>query len=604
MTTTSSNGSTNAPRGGVGLGLRWSFLEDVLASVRGEAPALPVDFFEVCPENYMRRGGYIPAALSEIREAVPILSHGLTMSLGGLDPFDDSYVRSLAAFVRDVGAPFHSDHLCFGGANGKLVHDLLPIPFLEEAVTHVVDRARQMRDRLGCPLAIENISYYVRPGASEMNEADFIRTIAEEADVGLLLDVNNVYVNAKNFGFDAEAFIDALPLDRVVQIHVAGHEYRPQHGRIIDTHGADAPPGVLALLEHVIEAIGPVPVILERDSHVPPLDTLLVELRRVRAIYDRALAKRSGAVVQREVRRRAKAPSARLAPLYEIVVASITEPQAMQERAADRVGSIEGRGLQTRDAESLAAIDDQAWFVYRHLVRGTLRSVIQSELPRTHELLGDRFDADIDAFVADALPSSHYLRDVPFEFVRFIGPRWEADVSVPPFAAELARHELVAFESAAALRPPAAPDRATIEAKLELEGPVYFDESVRLSRYGHPVHELAAGARTLPARPTALLVYRDAAHELRTLELSSLVADVVERLLDRRILRDAIVGACERANVALAPELLGDLARVLADYADRGILLGTAPSASVCDSTSPAPAVIDTKPSERRDECG
>jgi uncharacterized protein (UPF0276 family) len=275
--------------GGVGLGLRWGFLDELLASVRGEAEPWAVDFFEVCPENYMRRGGFIPRALEEIRERFPVLSHGLTMSIGGLDPIQPAYLASLADFLRTVEAPFHSDHLCFGGSGGKIVHDLLPLPFIEDAVDNVVERASFVRDTIGRPFAIENISYYVRPGAAEMTEVEFLRAILERGDLGLMLDVNNVYVNAKNFGFDAAAFLDALPLERVVQIHVAGHEYRPEHGRIIDTHGADAEPDVLDLLTRVIAKTGPVPVIVERDNNVPGVPELLTEIGRVRAAYERGL---------------------------------------------------------------------------------------------------------------------------------------------------------------------------------------------------------------------------------------------------------------------------------------------------------------------------
>lgn len=278
---------------GVGLGLRWGFLDEVLASVRSEAPPLPVDFFEISPENYMRRGGYIPTALEEVRAAYPILSHGLTMSVGGTDPLNADYLRELAAFLPSVGAPFHSDHLCFGGSGGRLVHDLLPLPFIEEAVANVVERAARVKDAIGLPFAVENISYYVRPGAADMTESAFLRAVVEEADVDLLLDVNNVFVNSKNFDFDAWAFLESLPLERVVQIHVAGHEMRPEHGRIIDTHGADADDGVLTLLERVIQRIGPVPVLIERDTNIPAFDALLGEVARVRAAYDRGLSRRA-----------------------------------------------------------------------------------------------------------------------------------------------------------------------------------------------------------------------------------------------------------------------------------------------------------------------
>mgnify|MGYP000994495029 CR=1 FL=1 len=278
---------------GVGLGLRWAFIDEVVAAAATGEPSLGVDFFEVSPENYMRRGGYVPGALAAVAERWPILTHGLTMSMGGLDPVEPAYLAELRALIDRLAPPFHSDHLCFGGHGGRLVHDLLPLPFIEEAVTNVVSRATAIRDRLGVPLAVENISYYFVPGEPDMSEAAFLRAVLEEADLGLLLDVNNVFVNAANFGFDPVAFLAQLPLERVVAIHVAGHEHKPEHGRIIDTHGADAPPGVLDLLERVVAQTGPVPVVLERDSHIPELPVLLQEVGRVRAAYERGLAARA-----------------------------------------------------------------------------------------------------------------------------------------------------------------------------------------------------------------------------------------------------------------------------------------------------------------------
>lgn len=242
----------------------------------------------------MRRGGFIPAALDVVRQRYPILTHGLTLSVGDVDPFDAEYLSQLRAFVDKVDPPFHSDHLCFGGAGGRLSHELLPLPFIEEAVRHVAARAHEAEDRLGRPLVLENITYYVHPGAADMTEAEFLTAVVCEADVGLLLDVNNVYVNARNFGFDARAFILSLPLDRVRAIHVAGHEHKPEHGRIIDTHGAPTIDPVLDLLELAIERTGPVPVVLERDHAIPELGTLLAELERVRAAYLRGLDRRTG----------------------------------------------------------------------------------------------------------------------------------------------------------------------------------------------------------------------------------------------------------------------------------------------------------------------
>jgi uncharacterized protein (UPF0276 family) len=284
---------------GVGLGLRWEFVDELAARVgAGEAPS--IDFLEVSPENYMGRGGGQNAALESLAARYPVLTHGLTMSIGGVDPLDDAYLRDLAAFVREVRSPWHSDHLCFGAVDGRSLHDLLPVPFKQASVARVADRIRRARDVLGVPLAIENVSYYWHPGRADMGEAEFLSRVCDAADCGLMLDVNNAYVNATNFGFDVDAWMRAAPLERVAQIHVAGHEWfavderglgeaLPPHAAgamIVDTHGADVPDPVLALLGRVIARTGPVAVVLERDQNVPDLDTLLAELGRVRAVVE------------------------------------------------------------------------------------------------------------------------------------------------------------------------------------------------------------------------------------------------------------------------------------------------------------------------------
>jgi uncharacterized protein (UPF0276 family) len=281
--------------GGVGLGLRWEFLDDLLERTRA-GERLPIDFLEISPENYMERGGHQPAALEELAARFPIVTHGLTMSLGGVDPLDEKYLRDVAAFVHRVGSPWHSDHVCFGSVDGRVLHDLLPVPFKHASVTRLADRIRRAQDALGVPLAVENVSYYWHPGRAEMGEAEFLSRVCEAAGCGLMLDVNNAFVNATNFGFDVDAWMRAAPLERVVQIHVAGHEWfavdarglgepRAPHApgaMIVDTHGADVPDPVLSLLGRVLERTGPVPIVLERDQNVPDLDVLLEELGRIR----------------------------------------------------------------------------------------------------------------------------------------------------------------------------------------------------------------------------------------------------------------------------------------------------------------------------------
>jgi uncharacterized protein len=272
---------------GVGLGLRWPLLDDLLAS-----PPPEVGWLEIAPENYMHRGGRFADGLARCRERWPIVTHGLCLSLGGFDPLDGAYLRELRAFVESVGTPWHSDHLCFGAVDGVALHDLLPLPFHEASVRRVVERVRRAQDALGLPLAVENVSAYAQMPGATMSEADFVAEIAERADCGLLLDVNNIFVNSLNHGFDPHAALARYPLGRVVQMHVAGHELVGD--RWIDTHGAPVRDEVLELLGVALEATGPVPVLLERDDNFPPWGELCAEIARVDSVVRRAAGSAAG----------------------------------------------------------------------------------------------------------------------------------------------------------------------------------------------------------------------------------------------------------------------------------------------------------------------
>jgi uncharacterized protein (UPF0276 family) len=268
------------PVHGIGLGLRWALTDDIL-----ERPPPELAWLEVAPENFMRRGGRFPAALSACAERRPIVTHGLTMSLGGIDPLDIGYLRTLASFARSVGTPWHSDHLCFGIVDGVALHDLLPLPFTQRSADYVAGRVVQAQDALGLPMAVENISYYASPrgGDPEMDEADFARLVVEKAGCSLLLDVNNVYVNSKNHGFDARQMIAKMPLEKVVQIHVAGHDDSDPE-LVVDTHAEPVKNDVYELLAFALETTGPVPVLLERDDNFPSWGELCRELARLDAI--------------------------------------------------------------------------------------------------------------------------------------------------------------------------------------------------------------------------------------------------------------------------------------------------------------------------------
>ena len=266
--------SIKVPYLGHGVGLRRPHWEAIFDRSDG------VDFLEILSENFMDVGGRHRTVLDRAAERWPIVLHGTALSIGGPDPLCEDYLDALARLARRTRARWLSDHLCFSSAFGVEYHDLMPVPFTEEALAHVAERVRQVQARFDVPFALENPSYYVEYAASELNEATFIRALLERADCGLLLDVNNVYVNSRNHGYDARAFIDALPLDRVVQIHMAGHD--DLGDVVIDTHGAPIIDPVLDLYRYTLERTGAVTTLVEWDNALPSLARLLDENHRVR----------------------------------------------------------------------------------------------------------------------------------------------------------------------------------------------------------------------------------------------------------------------------------------------------------------------------------
>jgi uncharacterized protein (UPF0276 family) len=238
---------------------------------------------EVAPENWIGVGGRFNRQFRALAERYPIALHGLSLDIGGPDPIDTDLVRSVKSLIDEIGAPLYSEHLTYCAAQGHL-YDLLPIPFTEEAVHYVAGRVRQVQDILEQPLVLENASYYAQPHA-DMNEAEFVQAVLSESDSGLLLDVNNIYVNSINHCYDPLEFLDALPLERVRYIHVAGH-YDEAPDLKVDTHGADVIDPVWALLAEAYQRLGPVPTLLERDFNIPPLAELLQEIEQVRRLQD------------------------------------------------------------------------------------------------------------------------------------------------------------------------------------------------------------------------------------------------------------------------------------------------------------------------------
>jgi uncharacterized protein (UPF0276 family) len=263
------------PRDSAGLGLRRVHFDDLL----GDVPSA-IDFMEVAPENWMDVGGAGGRKFRALAERVPLVCHGLALNLGGHAPLDVAFLGRLRGFLAEVGARCYSEHLSYCGDHAHL-YDLMPLPFTQETVRHVAARIRQAQDMLGMRMAVENVSYYARP-ATDLTEIEFLNAVLSEADCLLHLDLNNIYVNSINHGYDATAFVRAVPGERIAYAHVAGHHYESEQLRI-DTHGADVIEPVWHLLDLAYAEHGVFPTLLERDFDIPPLAEALKEVEIIAA---------------------------------------------------------------------------------------------------------------------------------------------------------------------------------------------------------------------------------------------------------------------------------------------------------------------------------
>jgi hypothetical protein len=247
-------------------------------------PPEPVDFFEVAPENWIGIGGKMGKNFRYFTERYPFVAHGLSLSIGGPAPLDETFLHRVKRLLDEHNFRFYSEHLSYCSDDGHL-YDLMPIPFTEEAVHYVAGRIRRVQDILERRIAMENVSYYAAPG-KEMEEIEFLNAVLEEADCDLLLDVNNIYVNSINHRYDAETFLRSLPADRVAYFHIAGH-YDEADDLKVDTHGAAIIDPVWLLLETAYQHCGVVPTLLERDFNIPPLPELLAEVSHIAQLQDK-----------------------------------------------------------------------------------------------------------------------------------------------------------------------------------------------------------------------------------------------------------------------------------------------------------------------------
>ena len=274
--------NASLPPASAGLGLR----RTLLAPLR-DAPVDAFDFLECAPDNWIGVGGRYGEAFAELASRHPIACHGLSLSLGGVEPLDETFLARTRRFLDQHRVALYSEHLSYCADDGHL-YDLMPIPFTEEAVRHVATRIRHVQDALGRRIAVENVSYYAAPFQA-MDEAGFVNAVLDEADCDLLLDVNNVYVNAVNHGYDATGFLRRMPAARIASYHVAGH-YDEADDLKVDTHGAAVKDTVWDLLAFAYAAHGVRPTLLERDFNFPPLPALLAEIERIRALQREAAA--------------------------------------------------------------------------------------------------------------------------------------------------------------------------------------------------------------------------------------------------------------------------------------------------------------------------
>jgi len=270
----------NFPDLGIGIGLRTVHFAHILSHWP------QIDWFEVLSENYMDTQGRPAWILDQVAERYPVALHGVSLGIGNTDPLNLDYLRKLKGLADRTRARWVSDHLCWTGILGRNTHDLLPMPYTEEALKHTIARTRQVSEILGRPLVLENPSSYVEFAASTLSEWEFLKALAEEADCGLLLDVNNVYVSSFNHGFDPRTYIDAIPAERVVQYHVAGHTNKGTH--IVDTHSDHAVEPVWQLYRRAWSRTGPTATLYEWDENIPEFDVVHAEARKALTFRDAA----------------------------------------------------------------------------------------------------------------------------------------------------------------------------------------------------------------------------------------------------------------------------------------------------------------------------
>ncbi len=485
-----------------------------------------VDWFEVISENFMVAGGRPLAVLEQARQMAPVVLHGVSLSIGSTDPLNERYLRALAALTERIEPAWVSDHLCWGSIGGHYAHDLLPLPFTEEALNHVVERIGMVQERLGRKILIENVSSYLTFKHSTIPEWEFLSEIAKLADCGLLLDVNNVFVNSVNHGFAPEAYLAALPVGRIGQIHLAGHSDHSTH--LLDTHDASVPPAVWELYRCAVERFGKVATLVEWDDQVPEWDVLCAEAEKARAIEVEVLARMralpgqvapaEGLVEPKGSTRGALAEAVgsgravlALRDLQEEVFRSITLNPGPSARAAfdsELLGFIE-------DCGALDAADRLDIYAQMYWMR--LYDVLHDDFPHVATCLGnERFSALVARYLAQHRSRHPSVRRLGEGFAGFLA----ADASLDrdwPWLADLARLEwtrLAVFDAADAT-PLRIEDLSTLTTEAWSRLPLRPIPALRLLDCRFRVHELwsaleeGRSVEDVAAEPLTLRIWRE-----------------------------------------------------------------------------------------------
>lgn len=540
---------------GIGVGLRLEFASALVA----DADA-PIAFVEVHPENFVCRGGAHATMLAVARARFPIITHGLTFGFANEEAPTRSSLADLRRFVDLVGSPLHSDHLCFTSTEGRFTHELLPPAFDDRTVEVAAIRMHAMREALGRPVAVENVSYYVPRSGDPLDEIEVLREILERADGRLLLDINNVVVNAHNHGFDPRAWLARAPLERVAQIHVAGHFVRDD-GLRIDTHGTSTSDEVRDLLGEVLERIGPVPVLLERDTEMPSYDELRSELVELRSIYDGAM----------ERRRRAPRPERTFDLASSRVPVHASNPRAGEPLDAGTLQRTAVNLVLGADPDALGAdLVAVRWNLCRRMARARLHDLLRSVHARTRaRLTAAAFDPLFDAWLDARGPRTRVFWKIAEEFSDFALARPELR---EPLARDLLRLERAEWHVRQAPYP-----IAPLVAPLVLDGRAVIAPAFETLNVEHDVQEVELPVTEIArAADRFLVIFRLPDDGTCVLSLNPLARAIFTALVEpHSSITSALQSVARARNLSTTPNVLESIADTLAQWHSLGLLLGT-----------------------------